>query len=212
MSKEQREDRWYELRDIDVDAAFKRMRILAVPYGTWTNLGGMHERIDAHAPDKSIKEAARGLPLLLFHDNASFPIGRSARWTLDDPAALIGDWAIDSDDRSQEAARKARDGFLNGASIGFLPIRSGRVWNDEDGWDDSVSREESYLQVTRHEIRLLEVSLTPTPAFAGAEVQLVRSLHRSEPLPAGKSKPRMDARSRVMIDDFRAMAAGVRDR
>jgi HK97 family phage prohead protease len=198
------EHRWYEVRDADVPADLTRIRILAVPYGTWANLGsGAIERVTPHAPDKSIREAARGLPLLLFHNNAMYPIGKSVKWELNDPAGLIGEWALDTDDTSQEAARKARDGYLTGASIGFQAIRSERVWNDEDDWDDAVSREIAYVQITRLEIRLVEVSLTPTPAYVDAGVQEVRSIQAPRP---GIVRPRMDARTQLAIADFHATA------
>jgi uncharacterized protein len=195
------ERRWYELRDADVTADLRHMRLLAVPYDTWTDVGWYHERVAFHAPDKSCRESAKGLPLLLFHDNHSLPIGRSVKWTLDDPGALFGDYDLDTDDVSQEAARKARDGFLNGASIGFQPIRSERVFNDDDDWDDRVSRSESEMQVTRLEVRLLEVSLTPTPAFKDAGVQLVRSW-----------EPRADRGDRVGVaPQTRRTIAGLRE-
>lgn len=203
----QQEHRWYELRDVDVAPGLKRIRILAVPYDTWTNLGGgVHERVEAGAPDKSVREASRGLPLLLFHNNRSMPIGKSVQWTLDDPKALIGDWELDSDEVSQEAGRKARDGFLSGASIGFQSIRRSVVWSDEDGWDEAVPRTDSMAQITRHEIRLLEVSLTPTPAFADAKVLQVRSSDRPQPL-AHLAPPKMDAESQLAIRSFRDAAS-----
>lgn len=195
------ERRWYELRDVDVTDNLRFMRLLAVPYDKWENVGWYHERVMSGAPDKSCREAAKGLPLLLFHNNRSLPIGRSLKWTLDDPEALFGDYDLDTDDVSQEAARKARDGYLNGASIGFQPIRSERVFNDEDGWDERVSRSESEMQVTRLEIRLLEVSLTPTPAFKDAGVQLVRSL-----------EPRAERGDRMgMAPQTRRTLAGLRE-
>ena len=81
------------------------------------------------------------------------------------------------DQRAVEAARKAREGMLTGLSIGFAPIekrtdQGGRVVdpNNEVEIDDL-----GVMSVTRREARLLEVSLTPTPAYAGAKVALVRS-------------------------------------
>jgi HK97 family phage prohead protease len=123
--------------------------------------------MEAHAPGsfaKSIKEAARQLPLLMFHDSQSFPVGVAHEWR-DGDAALGCVWRIDEkDDRAVEAARKAADGYLTGMSIGFAPIRT--EWSTDDKGLDWALRRES---------RLLEVSLTPTPAFAGAHVTVVRS-------------------------------------
>jgi HK97 family phage prohead protease len=197
------EQRWYQLRDIEIPQSLSVIRIRAVPYDTWANIGWFHERFARHSLDKSIKEAAAGLPLLLFHDHERHAIGTSASWKLDDPGFLIGEWDLDTkDERAMEAARKAADGFLNGASIRFQPIRSERFWNDEDGWDDAVSREEGELQVTRKEARLIEVSLTPVPAYQTAGVELVRS---HEPRTRDGSPPPqtgMSAQTRRTIADL----------
>jgi HK97 family phage prohead protease len=202
------ERRWYQVRDVDGPRDLSMIRIRAVPYDTWANVGYYFERVARHAADKSIKEAAAGLPLHLFHEHDRFAVGASASWVLDDPGFLIGEWRVDAaDERAVDAARRARDGFLNGASIGFLPIRSERVWNDEDSWDDAVSREEAAMQVTRKEIRLLEVSLTTTPAYVSAGVELVRTRERlardGAPAPA---HPGMSAQTRRTIAGLRALA------
>jgi HK97 family phage prohead protease len=196
---------WYELAAVDVPSDLSRLRIRAVPYGVWTNRGwGSFLRISAGAPDKSIREAAKGLPLLLFHDHDSLPIGKSVAWTLDDPTALIGEWQIDLDDPvAVEAARKARDGYLTGASIGFQPIRSTRVFNDSDDWDDAVSRAEGLEQVTHHELRLMEVSLTPTPQYADAGVLSLSAAPVDIPDRDTIRRPVMDPATRLAIDAFR---------
>jgi HK97 family phage prohead protease len=161
-----------QVQDLEIPADLRSLRIRATPYDTWTNRGwGNYLRIRPHAFDKSIAE--RPVPLLLFHDNEDLKriIGKPASWTLDDPIGLIGTWDIDiADEHALEAARKARDGFLTGASVGFNPIRMTEVWNDEDDWDPAVSRDLAYLQSTLIEGSLLELSLTPTPAFAAARV------------------------------------------
>ena len=197
-----REQRYYRIADVGLSDGpdLTRMRILAVPYGTWTDVGWFHERFAAGSLDKSIREAASDLPLLLFHDADEFPIGRAVKWVLDDPAGLVGEWEIDKGDAmAQEAARKAAGGFLTGASIGFQPIRSKRVFPDDPEWDSSVPSDGSEMQVTRLEARLLEVSLTPTPMYADAVVQLVRSQEARDP-----SRPRagMSAHTRRLMGEL----------
>lgn len=197
------EQRWYQLRDVEVPKSLSVIRIRAVPYDTWTNIGWFYERFARHSLDKSIKEAAAGLPLLLFHDGDRHAIGNSASWKLDDPGFLIGEWDLDTkDERAMEAARKAADGFLNGASIRFQPIRSERFWNDEDGWDDAVSRDEAEMQVTRKEARLIEVSLTPIQQYVTAGVDWVRSheLRTREGSPAPQTG--MSAQTRRTIEEL----------
>jgi HK97 family phage prohead protease len=141
----------------------------AVPYDTATNVGWYEEIIAKGAFDKSIAEAARGLPLLLWHDSRTYPIGRSVDWD-STSAGLDGTWQLDDSEEAQRAARQASDGYLIGLSVGFVPVRSEWEYVDEDAW---LAGEVDHC--TRLEARLLEVSLTPTPAYAGAQVTLVRS-------------------------------------
>ena len=159
-----------EFRDFEVANSGRFLEGRAVPYNTWADIGWFMEQ---HAPGsfaKSIREAAKQLPLLLWHNNQSFPIGVSHEWR-DGEKALDCVWRLDQqDDLAMTAARKAAEGMLTGLSIGFRPIsepstEAGTLTVDDNG----------LAWITWTESRLLEVSLTPTPAFAGAKVALVRS-------------------------------------
>jgi hypothetical protein len=163
----------------DVQAVGKPYRYLegrAVPYGVWANLGWFME---AHATD-SLKQstkvgAGRALPLLLFHDARSFPIGTSDTWHHRDDG-LDGVWKLNDSAEAQRAAAAAEAGELTGLSIGFQPIRSAWDFVDWDDWDPDLGPDHMD-RVTRQESRLVEVSVTPTPAFVDAQVAQVRSLH-----------------------------------
>ena len=156
----------FELREMDGTESGSMLSGLAVPYSDeFEDVGWYFERFRKGVFSKSIREAAKGLPLLMFHDSGRLPVGVSAEWREKDDG-LYGVWRIDTADPvAVEAARKARDGFLTGLSVGFSPSEPGtlREWREDE------------LYVTRTEARLLEVSLTPTPAYAGAQVQYVRS-------------------------------------
>lgn len=155
-----------EFRDVQRSESGRWLEGRAVPYGEWTDVGWFMERMAKGVFSKSIREAAKGLPLLLWHDNRTFPVGVSEKWTERD-AGLDGVWRIDTGDQlAVEAARKAADGYLTGMSVGFAPMP------EEDTLDID---DDGLMWVTRNEARLLETSLTPTPAYAGAQVQLVRS-------------------------------------
>lgn len=148
------------------DEPYTELTGRAVPYGSWTDTGWYKEQFTKGAFSKSIREAAQRLPLLLWHDKRSLPVGVSREWEERDDG-LWCTWDIDADDQlAQDAARKADKLMLTGLSVGFQTIENGtkREWDDND-----------MLWVTRSEARLLEVSLVPTPAYAGAQVQLVRS-------------------------------------
>ena len=139
----------------------------AVPYGVWTNRGWFLESVAPGCFDKSIGEAAAGLPLLMFHDDASLPVGKSESW---DPrkTGLWGEWSLDRRPEAQEAGRLADEGLLRWFSAGHSPIRS--EWQRVDDWDPDLGPE--YMdRLTRLESRLLETSLVTTPAFAGAQVE-----------------------------------------
>jgi hypothetical protein len=162
-----------EVRDAQaVGRPYKYLEGRAVPYDTFANLGWYLEQ---HAAASFKKSTAGGsgqrLPLLLFHDNRSFPIGKAEQWS-HDGGALTGVWRLNESPEAQRGARAADDGELVGMSIGFQPIRSD--WEYVEDWQPELGPDHMD-RVTRLESRLLEVSLTPTPAFADAEVTLVRT-------------------------------------
>lgn len=163
-----------ELRDIEVE---KRTMVgLAAPYNEETAIGGLY--IEVLAPGvfkKSIQEAARGLPLLAFHDKQSWPVGKSIGWE-ETERGLVGMWEFANTDEANRTYDLARDDFLTGLSVGFQPIKS----DIDPGTDTRPPR------VTRKEARLFETSVVPTPQYASAQISLVRT--------AGivKAKPNLD--------------------
>jgi len=140
----------------------------AVPYGVWTNRGWFMERVAAGSLDKSISEAASGLPLLLFHDGDRFPVGISEEWD-SRKDALYGVWRLDTGAEAQRAGELARDGLLRWLSIGISPIRSEWDAVPPDRWNPDLGPD--YMdKLTRVEARLVETSLVTVPAFPTAEV------------------------------------------
>lgn len=194
-----------EFRDVDGTESGEYLEGRAIPYNRWADIGWFRERFLPGAFAKSIREAARRLPLLLWHDNRTFPIGVSYEWR-DNDAGLDVVWKLDVDDpRAVEAARKAREGMLTGLSIGFAPIEKpgknarGELvdLNNEREVDDM-----GLMSITRREARLLEVSLTPTPAYAGAKVSLVRSRAPQEQRAGRGRSAELDVWRRY-LDDIR---------
>lgn len=189
------------LVETETNAALTTLHGRAVPYNVPTNVGFYTETVAPGAFSKSIREAARGLPLLLWHDNESWPIGKAVEWDSGDDG-LDGTWELDDSDLAQRAARQARDGFLTGLSVGFQPLPGGSQWEfvSDEAWEAG-----ELDSVTRTEARLLETSLTPTPAFAGAGVTLVRSLGMPEEVRAHRrSAPSSE------VDHWRRVLAGLR--
>lgn len=163
-----------ELRDVQAVGAGKAARFIegtAVPFGEWADLGWFVEQHAADSLKRSTKSnAGARLPLLLFHDNRSFPIGHAEEWKHE--AGLRGVWRLNDTAQAQRAAEAANAGDLLGLSIGFAPIRSD--WQYAEDWNPDLGADHKD-RVTRLESRLLEVSLTPTPAFEGASVEVVRT-------------------------------------
>ena len=136
-----------------------------VPYDTPTDVGWFIEQFDRGAFTSSLV-ATPNVPLLLFHNNRTFPVGHATDWD-DRRGRLHGKFELNSTAVAQQAAALARNGDMTGMSVGFGPVRSSwtfaKDWNPDLG-PDHVDR------VVRHEARLFEVSLTPTPAYVDAQV------------------------------------------
>lgn len=155
-----------QVRDLDTKA--RRIQGRAVPYGVEIDLGWYFESMAPGVFTKSIREAARELPLLLFHDGRSLDtvVGKATAWQenvkgSDGISGLEGVWELDADESADRALAKVESGSLNFMSVGFQP-KAGDL-GSEYRWDD-----DDELHVLRKEARLLEVSLTPTPAYADA--------------------------------------------
>ena len=177
----------FELRDVGATLSRRFIEGRAVPYGAPENMGWYLEEHTLGEFTRTITDHP-DLPLLLFHDSQTWPVGVADEWR-DNEAGLDCVWRLDGSVEAQRAAQLAADGMLTGLSIGFIPIRSEWEFVDDDEWDPAAGVMD---RVTRLESRLLEVSLTPTPAFADAQVSLVRSREprRAHGKPA--ARPRVD--------------------
>lgn len=158
----------------------KYLEGIAVPYNREADIGWFVESFAPGSLAKSIQEAARSLPLHLFHDSQSFPIGVADRWA-DGSDELVGVWKLDDGDVAQRAAKLAEpdeDGrsALGYLSIRFQPIRSEWEYADDFNPDLGTAHKD---RVTRTEARLLETSLVSTPAYKEAAVQFVRTGERA---------------------------------
>lgn len=168
-----------QLRDTTlVGKPYKFLEGRAVPYNEWAPIGWFLEQHAQGSFDRTIQLGAKKLPLLLFHNNRSWPIGHIEEWRADNDDGLDGVWRLNDTQDAQQAATLVNAGDLPGLSIGFYPYRS--EWEYVDDWNPDLGPDHMD-RVTRTESRLFEVSLTPTPAFEGAEVGLVRSSERPRP-------------------------------
>ena len=176
-----------QVRDVQaVGRPYQWLEGRAVPYDTFADIGYFLEQHAAGSFTKSTKAGTgKGLPLLLFHDNRSFPIGKADSWRHDD-GGMDGVWKLNDSAQAQRAARAADDGELVGLSVGFQPIRSD--WEYVEDWNPDLGPEHMD-RCTRIESRLIEVSMTPTPAFSDAGVTLVRTAFSLANRAAMRTKP-----------------------
>ena len=164
-----------ELRDVDTTESLSMIQATAVPYGVDADIGWFVEQFQAGSLKKSIEEAAAALPLLMFHENRTWPIGAATKWEHGE-TELVGTWRLDGSEEAQRAGQLARDGFLSFMSIGFQPIRNKRKSPEDDGlkWNPDLGPKHKD-HITRIEARLLETSMVSTPAYKDAAVKLVRA-------------------------------------
>ena len=141
------------------------LRGRAVPYGVPTDLGVFTEEFTAGAFTASLRVASN-LPLLAHHDPEKI-VGVAQRWD-ERPDGLHGVWRIGTDSFAQETARMVRDGMLNFLSIRFNPgdTSTAVVTRGPDGRE----------HIRWRTARLIEVSLTPIPAYPTADVTGIRSI------------------------------------
>jgi hypothetical protein len=190
------------LRDVQsVGRPYKYIEGRAVPYETWADLGLFLEQHARGSFKRTTNNrSGKGLPLMLFHDAGRFPIGHAERWENDDDG-LRGVWQLNDSADAQTAARMAEQGDLVGLSVGFQDVQEPRIdWPDNfDAFDIGLGPD-SKPRVTRIESRLVEVSMTPTPAYRDAAVTMIRT----RGLPAREQREREVDHWRRVLDGIRS--------
>lgn len=98
-------------------------------------------------------------PLILWHSDNQFPVGRVIEWTMTEQGPVAGFVFADTAE-AREAELLVATGFLNGVSIGFIGFEA-----------------ENQKGVTVYtDVEVIELSLTPTPSSRAALVNLERSI------------------------------------
>ncbi|QBI97318.1 major capsid and protease fusion protein [Microbacterium phage TimoTea] len=183
---ETRESRELHVRAA-VNAETRTISGVGVPYGETITIWGERERL---APG-SVE--AEGCKLFSRHRD---PIGivTEAR---DDEAGWHPTAKISATPAGDEAYQLARDGVLDGLSIGFDPVE----WH--------VERDELGDVIVYDRVRVREVSLVPFPAYPSARVESVRELPANNN-PRREDTPNMnDEQERG--DDLREIREQVQD-
>jgi uncharacterized protein len=147
---------------------------LAVPYGTETKIGGLRE---SFAPGAFDVNDVIGKPLAYRHGE---PIGRITGAESREDGLYI-DFDIVNTAQGRDAAVLARTDSIKGLSVGFISARSAM----------SKARD----MITHTAANLLEVSLTPYPAYATAGVSSIRE-EEGEP----NMSETLDSTEQVSVD------------
>jgi uncharacterized protein len=147
---------------------------LAVPYGTETKIGGLRE---SFAPGAFDVNEVIGKPLAYRHGE---PIGRITGAESREDGLYI-DFDIVNTAQGRDAAVLARTDSIKGLSVGFISARSAM----------SKARD----MITHTAANLLEVSLTPYPAYATAGVSSIRENEGDQNM-----SETMDSTEQVSVD------------
>ena len=162
MPTEVRDSEFLELRGSEVDG--RELEGVAATYNDWVDVGPFQERMAPGVFDTTLSRHKDDIKLLVSHENRAIPVATPVEWRRFEDR-LVGVWRFGSHDEAVKVHRAVAEGMLTGLSVGFNPGKSDgdSVWSDDGG------------QVTRHQARLLEVSLVATPANPGAKVTEVRT-------------------------------------
>lgn len=188
MSKLPTERRTAPVRLLEVETTdnLKYLSAICLPYNEPADIGWFVEDFAPGSLAKSIAEAARSLPLHVFHDDMassgaqmtaeSWPIGVATEWD-DNDERLRGVFKLDDSPKAQRAARLAKpdeDGnsMLGYMSVRFAPIRS--QWTYAEDFNPDLGPEHKD-HVTRIEARLVSMGLVSGPAYQNTPVEWVRS-------------------------------------
>ena len=135
-----------------------RLTGMAVPYNTETDIAGVFkERFAKKAFDKRID---KGAVMLANHDGLPFASVRGNTMSFEERKdGLYFDASLDMRDRDAESmAVKIERGDLRGVSVGFRAEKQN--WNED------------YTEREILEARLMEISITPFPAYPTTDVAI----------------------------------------
>ena len=161
-----------ELRSVNVDTREIEGAVQVWAETSYLTPDPSGERIMRGAFAKSIAERGTRIPLCLAH-NHERAVGMSKRWA-EDASMLSAVFGVRPGELGDQALEDARDGYLPGLSVGFLPIKQTRA-------ADRV--------IEVREAKLFEVSLVLIGAYDGSRVLAVRNAQSLDDLLAPFRNP-----------------------
>lgn len=154
----------YRTFDLDIEVREAKRQIEAlIPYNSDAQIGSFTERFAPGAFARSARERGDRIPVLYQHQSDDPPVGSSVKLT-DTRDGLLSVLSIAHTDRGDEVLSLAAGGHLSGISPGFQIPAGGDRWST-DGAERTIT-----------EAKLIELSLTPFPAYTDARVLSVRSV------------------------------------
>ena len=165
---------------------------VVVPWNDYSDVGMFMEAHARGSFTASIAAKPR-LPLLAFHDNRRFPLGHAVDWS-DEPTGLRARFKLNVTPDAQMLGQLMLSGEPMGLSVGFVPERS--EWRYAADWNPDLGPDHMD-RLVRLRSRWVEVSITPTPAFAAAMIDTIDAEATSE-----RACPKRDA-ARVWLERHR---------
>lgn len=151
------------MADLDVRTDGRTVAGIAVPFDVPADItdtqGTYRETFRGGSFARTIEQRGSRVKALAQHDRRRMPLGR-ASLLREDASGLYVELRISKTGDGDEVLELARDGALDGLSIGFRPV--------EDRWNAHRT------EVERLAVRLDEVSLVAFPAYDDARVLAVR--------------------------------------
>ncbi|AXC35363.1 major capsid and protease fusion protein [Microbacterium phage Sippinontea] len=170
-----------------VNAETREISGVGVPYGETITVWGQRERLNAGSVE------AEGAKLFYRH---SEPIGIVTA-AKDDESGWHPTAKISATARGDEAYQLARDGVLDGLSIGFDPI------------EYHIERDDLGDVIVYDRVAVREVSLVPFPAYPSARVESVRERPNNPRREDNPNMPENETQERG--DDLREIREQVQD-
>ena len=160
------ERRYVDQFDVTTDTDGRYLEAVVTTYGDWKDIGPFHERMMPTVFQQSIDRNGDNIKLIVGHAHRDMPaVGTPVQWSQSDQM-LHAVWRFGSHKEADAAHQAAAEGMFGGVSVGFQPGK-----NDGDNeWSPDLKR------VTRHNARLLEVSLVVVPANEDAKIVAVRTM------------------------------------
>jgi len=184
------------LSEVETNRGYTMMHGKAAPYGEVAHRFGFKEIWADGVFDESIAALSASLPLLIFHDDMTWPIGSATDWESKPGDGLYGTWTLDDSTEAQRVAQMAADGHLNFLSVGYQPVLSAGEITEASRWDPADA--DTWDTITRVKARLLETSVVPVPLYHSAQIMLVAAAGGvparggSREIRRGDSRPKLD--------------------